>query len=145
MRDCRSKWKFRCWFRRLVTKIVTCFCPKTAHGKMSFPNVILNNVRKGYSFLSVAMHKCKFARIAVTRVNVSYLAGNSSLRKILQHKWHFKASHWDPSKLTHFIRYFDNDKSLSFIHFTGNQFTGTPMTRFKVPFTLQIFYDWLFG
>ena len=27
---------------------------------------------------------------------------SSSLRKILQHKRHFEASHWDPSKLTHF-------------------------------------------
>ena len=35
------------------------------------------------------------------------------LGKILQQKRHFKASHWDPSKLTHFNRYFDEDSELS--------------------------------
>ena len=39
--------------------------------------------------------------------------GICTLKKILQHKRHFKASHWDPSKFTYFNRYFDNNSRLS--------------------------------
>ena len=33
----------------------------------------------------------------------------AKLRKILQHKRHLKASHWDPCKLTNFSRHFGED------------------------------------
>ena len=32
-----------------------------------------------------------------------------TMKKFLQRKRHFKAIHWDPSKLTHFNSYFDED------------------------------------
>ena len=70
---------------------------------------------------------------------------NATLRKILQHKRHLKVSHWDPSKLTHFNRYFDEDRSLSSskyllncVNLLGSQFS---VTRFKVSLKLQNFFQ----
>ena len=42
---------------------------------------------------------------------------NTTLRKILQHKRYFKASHWNPCKLTHFNGYFDLDSLQSLSNF----------------------------
>ena len=64
------------------------------------------------------------------------------LRKILQHKRDVKASFWDPSNLTQFNGYFDEDSS-SYPHQNTRvemcEFNRIPMPHFKVSFILQIF------
>ena len=50
------------------------------------------------------MHALKLAKVFWTY--------SLTLWKILQYKLHFKASHWYPSKLTDFNRYFDEDSAL---------------------------------
>ena len=56
----------------------------------------------------------------------------ASMRKFLQHKRYEQASHWDPSKLTHSNRYFDEDSSCYSCQDTRVgmcQFTRIPMPK----------------
>ena len=60
----------------------------------------------------------------------------ASMRKFLQHKRYEQASHWDPSKLTHSNRYFDEDSSVSSSKYLlqCDNSVEIPMTRLNVSF-----------
>ena len=55
-----------------------------------------------------------FRETSFSRTDVCLIVGKSSLpprEKFCNIKRHFEASPWDPSKLIHFIRYFDEDSA----------------------------------
>ena len=76
--------------------------------------------------------------VGISGFFVSRDISDHTLRKIQQQRRHFRATHLDPSKFTHFNKYFDDDSASKYL-FKMCQFTGITMTRFQVSFMLQNF------
>ena len=78
---------------------------------------------------------------ATSAVHIACFKCLLTVRKILQHKSHFYANHWDPSQLTYFKRYFEDysEISLSKYRFEMCKFTRIPIIGLKVSFMMQNF------